>query len=196
MYYVGPIPGIEYYGADAVHESERKEFLDWYDTQKTEIFDNRRVFEEYCQADFTVLREACQVFRREFLEIGQVEVFLESVTIAIACNKAFRRRSIKPDTIGLIPTEGFTGNVNYSKKAIMWLIYRERVDNCKIQHGMNGREFRLPELPRLSVDGYCAETKRVYEFNGCYHHGHTCMPYRDTVTLTRWRHSRNVMKAQ
>jgi G:T-mismatch repair DNA endonuclease (very short patch repair protein) len=57
------------------------------------------------------------------------------------------------------------------------------MNKCKILHGRNGREYRLPELPRLSVDGYCPETKKVYEFCGCYYHGHTCMPYRDKATL-------------
>jgi hypothetical protein len=185
MDYVGPIPDISYYGVDSMDESERYEFLEWYETQKNEIFDNKRVLEEYCQADVTVLRQACQVFRREFMQIGHVEVFLESVTIASACNKVLRRQFIKPDTIGLIPTGGYTGNMNYSKKTIMWLIYKEQEDKCKILHGRNGREYRLPELPRLSVDGYCPETKKVYEFNGCYFHGHTCMPYRDTTTMGR-----------
>jgi hypothetical protein len=86
MDYVGPIPDISYYGADAMSDSGRSEFLQWYETQKPEIFNDRRVFEEYCQADVTVLRKACQVFRREFMQIGQVEGFLESVTIASACN--------------------------------------------------------------------------------------------------------------
>jgi hypothetical protein len=52
-----------------------------------------RVLEEYCKADVTVLRQACQVFRREFIQIGQVEGFLESMTIASACNKVLRRVS-------------------------------------------------------------------------------------------------------
>jgi hypothetical protein len=119
------------------------------------------VLEEYCQADVTVLRQACQVFRRELIQIGQVEVFLESMTIASACNKVLRRLLLKPNTIGLIPKGGYGGNIYYSKKAIMWLIYKEQTDNCKIMHGRNGREYRLPELPRLSVDGYCPETKKV-----------------------------------
>jgi G:T-mismatch repair DNA endonuclease (very short patch repair protein) len=67
----------------------------------------------------------------------------------------------------------------------MWLIYKEQTDKCKIMHGRNGREYRMPEVPRLSVDGYCPETKIVYEFYGCYYHGHRCMPYRDTATLRR-----------
>jgi hypothetical protein len=118
------------------------------------------VLEEYCEAYVSVLRQDCQVFRREFIQIGQVEVFLESMTIASACNNVLRRLFLKPDTIGLIPKGGYSGNINYSKKAIMWLIYKQQTDNCKILHGRNGREDRLPELPRLSVDGYCPETKK------------------------------------
>ena len=68
---------------------------------------------------------------------------------------------LKPDTIGLIPTGGYSGNVNYSKKALMWLVYREQTDGCRIIHGRNRCEYRLPELPRLSVDGFCEETKTV-----------------------------------
>jgi G:T-mismatch repair DNA endonuclease (very short patch repair protein) len=64
----------------------------------------------------------------------------------------------------------------------MWQIYKQLTDKCKNLYGRNGREYILPELRRLSVDGYCPE-KKVYEFCGCYYHGHTCMPYRDTATL-------------
>jgi hypothetical protein len=71
--------------------AERSEFLECYETQRMEIFNNRRVFEEYYDGDVTVLRQACQVFRREFIQIGQVEIFLESMTIASACNKVLRR---------------------------------------------------------------------------------------------------------
>jgi hypothetical protein len=49
-----------------------------------------------------------------------------------------------PDTIGMISAGVYTGNVNYSKKAIMWLVYREQVNGCTILHGRNGREYRLP----------------------------------------------------
>ncbi len=77
-----------------------------------------------------MLRQACQVFRREFLEVGNIDVFQEYVTIASACNKVLRRLFLKPDTIGLIPTGGYSGNVNYNKKTLMWLVYREQLDGC------------------------------------------------------------------
>jgi len=90
--YVGPIPDIEQYGVNEVSESERREFLSWYKTQKDIVFDNRRVLEQFCQDDVTVLRQACQILRRDFIETGNVDVFLDSCTIASACNKVVRKR--------------------------------------------------------------------------------------------------------
>jgi hypothetical protein len=72
--YIGPIPSTSYYGVSGMGESERREFLDWYEGQKGELFDNKRVLETYCQVDVTVLWQACQIFRREFLAIGNIEV--------------------------------------------------------------------------------------------------------------------------
>ena len=161
---------------------ERAEFLAWYDTQRSVLFDNRRVLETYCQDEVTVLKQACRVIRREFLQVGNIDVFDRSVTIASVCNKVLRQIFLKPDTIGLIPTGGYSGKVNYSKKVRMWLVYRELLDGCRIMHTRNGRQIRLPELPRLSVDGFCRETNTVYEFCGCYWHGQTCLTYRDVTT--------------
>ena len=89
-----------------MREDGRKEFLVWYESQKSETFDSRHVLESYCQDDVTVLRQACRVFRREFMQIGHIDVFVESITIASACNKVLRKRFLNPDTIGLIPTGG------------------------------------------------------------------------------------------
>jgi len=89
--YVGPIPDIRYYGADEMSEGERRGFMAWYKERKVKVFDNRHVLEEYCQDDVTVLRQACRVFRREFLEIVNIDVFLDALTIASACNKVLRK---------------------------------------------------------------------------------------------------------
>jgi len=162
-------------------EGERSEFLEWYEKQEPS-FDKRRVFEQYCQDDVTVLmRQASRVFRREFMQIGNLDVYLDSITIASACNKVLRKRFLQPDTIGLLPTGGFTCNKNYSKKATMWLLHIEVTDGVKI---MNGREYKVPELPHFSVDGYCPKTRTIHEFFGCYFHGHTCQPFRDVITTS------------
>jgi hypothetical protein len=83
------------------------------------------VLEQYCQDDVTVLRQTCPIIRREFMEVGNLDVFLESCTIASACNKVFRKRSLTPETVGLIPSGGYTRNRNYIKKALMWLLHME-----------------------------------------------------------------------
>ena len=58
-------------------------------------------------------------------------LFLEPITIASACNKILCKSFLQPDTIGLIPTGGYTCNKNYSKKAMMWLLHIEETDGEK-----------------------------------------------------------------
>ena len=56
-----------------------------------------------------------------------IDVFRDSVTIASACNEVLSK--LFPGTIGLIPTGSYSGNINYSNKAKMWLVYREQLDS-------------------------------------------------------------------
>jgi hypothetical protein len=83
------------------------------------------------------------VFRREFIQTGNIEVFLEAITIASASNKLLCKRLLKPNTIVLIPTAEYNFNVKYIKKAIMWLIYKEKTYGFKILHDRNFRKYRL-----------------------------------------------------
>ena len=96
----------------------------------------------------------CRVFRRDFLEIGDIEVFLEALTIASACNMSLRKKFLKPETNGLIPTGGYSANRRYSKKALMWLLHMERTDGCHIQHARNWREYKPPEGINPIVSGF------------------------------------------
>ena len=48
------MPDIAYFGADEMKEPERREVMTWYKERRDEVFDNRRVLEEYCQDDVTV----------------------------------------------------------------------------------------------------------------------------------------------
>jgi len=50
--------------------------------ERREILDNTHVLETYV----TVLKQACHVFRREFIHIGNIEVLVLYITIASACN--------------------------------------------------------------------------------------------------------------
>jgi len=65
---------MAYYAVDEMWEEERKDFLVWYESQRSEIFDNKQVLESYCQDDVTVLTLACREFRREFMHRGHIDV--------------------------------------------------------------------------------------------------------------------------
>ncbi|XP_054280097.1 uncharacterized protein LOC128998123 [Macrosteles quadrilineatus] len=110
-----------------------------------------------------------------FLKECNVDPFLEAVTIASACNLAFRRNFLKPDTIGIIPIGGYRLADNQSAKALQWLALEEDKRNVRIQHAGNSREFKIPGIGK--VDGFDGEI--VYEFYGCYFHGcPKCFPYK------------------
>jgi len=151
-----------------MREDESKEFLVWYESQRSETFDKRHVLESYCQVDVTVLGQACRVFRRVSLQIGHIDVFVEAITVASACNKVLRKRFLQPDTIGLILKGGYNCNKRYSKKTLIWLLHMEEPDGVPIMHCRNGREYRPPETTRFSVDVNCTETNTIYEFFGFF----------------------------
>ena len=74
LHYVGSIPNVTYYGVDDMSFGEKTDFREWYESHLSVLFDNRRVMEAYCQDDVTVLREACQVFRHECLQVGNIQI--------------------------------------------------------------------------------------------------------------------------
>ena len=94
--YIVPIPGVKYYDVNEMGEEERREFLAWYESQKSEIFDNRCVLEKYCQDNSTVQRQACLVFRRESMQIWNLDVFILSITIALVCKTFCVNNSCSP----------------------------------------------------------------------------------------------------
>ena len=57
--YFGSIPDPAYYGVDEMSAGERREFIEWYDTQRAVLFDNRLVLETYCQYDVTETGVPC-----------------------------------------------------------------------------------------------------------------------------------------
>ena len=123
----------------------------------------------------------------------------DHVTIASACNRDMINRT--PDeTIASEPAYGWAGlKGNQSKQALEWLLWlehekrqeytpeqEEQDDLMKIpqsersyyiQHAANGGEKKIQYVGQ--VDGYCASTNTIYEFNGCFWHGcETCFPNR------------------
>ena len=61
----------------------------------------------------------------------------------------------------------------YSRAAMEWMEWVMHEDGLQIRHEFNGKEKRLGRR-QLPVDGWCQATQTVYQFHGCWWHGHTC----------------------
>lgn len=177
--YVGPLPDASYYSPDTMKEPERATFLAWYEEHKHDEFNMCRDLESYCVSDVDILMRACLKFREQLISASNVCPFTEACTIASTCNKVFRRNFLKPNTIGIIPRGGYRFRDVQSHIATQWLVWLEHTRGINIVHAAKDKEARLGGL---KVDGYCENTNQLFEFHGCYFHGHpACQKYnRDT----------------
>ncbi|XP_043272012.1 uncharacterized protein [Venturia canescens] len=171
--YIGPMPPAADYSPDTMRPEERERFFAWYNELKNAsyVFNFSNELITYCKNDVTILRQACVVFRKMFMDSGRVCSFSENTTIASACFQICRKNFLKPNTIGIIPTGGYRWVHNQSKKAIYWLVWMEHSLIRRIIHAGRSREFKLPQ--NLLVDGYyeTPDSTHVLQFHGCYWHG-------------------------
>ena len=59
------------------------------------------------------------------------------------------------------------------RMAIEWLEWVAHKERIQIRHQLNNTEKRIGGR-KLPVDGFHAQTQTVYQFHGCYWHGHDC----------------------
>ncbi|XP_055387404.1 uncharacterized protein LOC129616009 [Condylostylus longicornis] len=181
--YAGPLPPHEYYNPNLMSKPERLIFFKWYDENKNTEFNMRKEIVEYCKNDVIILTKACLKFRNIILKDNNVCPFTEATTIASTCNLIFRRNFLKAETIGLIPKNGYRFTDIQSKIALQWLIWEEDQRKINIQHAGKQKEAIINNL---KVDGFCEETNQVFEFHGCYYHGHPkCFSYRHDEPLEK-----------
>ena len=166
--YVGPMPPMDMYGPDMMKRESRDEFVNWYHHQVTThaVFDFRKEIMEYCRSDVDILRRCCLKFRTLFQKECGLDPFLHSFTIASACNKVYRHRFLKPNTIGIVPLGGYRVKIRQSNMAFRWLHYLEKIHQIQIEHGRSSGERNVCGY---YVDGFYNNT--VYEFHGCLYHG-------------------------
>ncbi|GBN72881.1 hypothetical protein AVEN_272306-1 [Araneus ventricosus] len=166
--FVGPFPDVKYFSPDQMSSKARIEFLGWYEAQKGGNFDFQAEMLSYCRSDVDILRRCCIEFRKQFIEIADVDPSCY-VTIASACMTTFRAKHLEKDTIAMVPIHGYVDKTKFSHDAIRWLDYVALKENISIKHGMNQTGEQI--VNGISVDGYCDETKTIYQFHGCFFHG-------------------------
>ena len=145
--------------------------MKWYNekVENNYVFNFQEEMEKYCRSDVDILRRSCMLFRKLFLKVAKCDPF-QYLTIASVCMGIFRHHFVENNTLGMVPVNGYTSNTNHSVGAIEWLDYLQRSEGCFIQHALNSTgEYKIG---KYSVDGYCSEKNTVYQYDGCFWHGH------------------------
>ncbi len=124
----------------------------------------------YCSQDVTILRLCCVQFRNSFLAETSIDPFCYC-TIAASVMAVYRSKYLKKDTIGIVPKNLYSNsNKPYSKSSIEWLEFIAAQKKLTITHACNGGEKKIFDTmlgKTYHVDGFCEETKTVFEFYGC-----------------------------
>ena len=172
--YVGPVPAIDYYMPETMSPEGKQALETWHQQQRDKVFDFQKELVAYCKSDVRLLKQGCLTFKRLFETLTEFNPF-DHITIASACNRDLRMNRMIPNSIASEPVRGWRNSINQSRVAIEWLTWCAQQHN--IQHVGNAGEVRIPTVG--FVDGYCHDTRTVYEFQGCFTHGcPTCYPNR------------------
>ena len=169
--YVGTMPSKKHYGYNQMKPDERSKFLKWYEECVSEnyVFDFKNEILEYCRSDVDILRRAIMKLREDFIQLENMDP-LRYITIASVCMTIYRSNYMPKKTIAIVPEYAKTDN--FSKMSTIWLNYMS--NGVNIQHALNGGEKKLTiDGKTYKVDSLCEETNTVYEFYGCYWHGHS-----------------------
>ena len=67
--------------------------------------------------------------------------------------------------------QNYKKQTRYSKQSIQWLEYLMREKGWSIRHAQNSPHGEK-RIGNYSVDGFSESLNTVFEFYGCYHHGH------------------------
>ena len=160
-------------------KDRREEFEWWYDQRlkSKEQFDYFHEIVTYCSQDVNILRLSVMKFRKVMIEIAKVDTYVRCLTLAHLCSVVFRKLYLPQNTLAIISHDGFKHAKRYSVKAIKFLEYVMHTNpGLIIQHQLNGAEKKV--LDKYHVDGFISFLKEregeVYEFAGCFYHGHPC----------------------
>jgi hypothetical protein len=109
------------------------------------------------------------------------DVLTKAMSIAGVAMLVYRRCFLKPETISVVPENGYERHDKASDIAIKLMEWRSKERNTKIQHAGNGREHQITiDGVTYKVDGYIAEERRAIEFLGCHYHSHPSIFSRKT----------------
>ena len=173
------------------------------------LFNFQKELIRYCKSDVKLLKEGCETFQKLFIEHSGFNPFekltIASACNQDLRNNCMYADTIATEPA--YGWAGLKGNA--SKESLEWFNwldhclrketlesmseedyqvhqqmeiydadYENPITQDPIQHAGNGGEKFIPAI-RTSVDGYCAQTNTVYQYQGCFWHGcESCYPNR------------------
>ena len=172
--YEGYMPEKSYYDPDGMSPQRKEEFDKWYNEKVSEryIFNFQHELLTYCQSDVRLLKQGCIKFQSQFHDICGFNPMVHCITIASACNTAYRKNWMPKNQIAIEPVRGWRPNHTQSHAALKWLYWEEsklhKTNHLpRIAHARNkgekkkrkwlqnlpGRRLRRTNTYRLRVSG-------------------------------------------
>ncbi|KXJ19736.1 putative DNA polymerase [Exaiptasia diaphana] len=179
--YKGAMPPLADYGIATMGAEEAHALTVWWESRRNDEFDFKRELLYYCWKDVELLKRGVLAARRIFLDAAGFDPFHACVTLASACMEAYRRLFMPENSIGVIPEQGYRGAIMQSMKArrwLWWLMNRDPELNERLECCLKAKGERF--VMGAPVDGYDEQTKKVFQFHGCYYHAYPeCFPGHD-----------------
>ena len=168
--YKGLYPSTDFYKPEYFSNSKKSAFEKWHEESKNLEFDFQKELREYCWSDVSLLSEGCIKFseiNKEASKINDLDEGIDplesNLTISSFCNKLFKKKYMKKDSIAWVPANGYDPKQKTSLEAINWLKYISEKENIYIQHSRNGGEKKVG---KYLLDGYAEKAKKIFEYQG------------------------------
>lgn len=112
-------PPAEYYDPGSMSEKKRREFINWYSSNRNKNFDFHQELLDYCRSDVDILLQACWKFRRLVMGVTKaihregsaehpVDPF-DYITLASLCMAIFRSKFLPEEWKILLKKKALTG---------------------------------------------------------------------------------------
>ncbi|MDI9312736.1 MAG: DNA polymerase [Limnohabitans sp.] len=175
--YNGSFPDKSLFGIDTMTTSKLKDFNNWYEMNRSKMYDLKSDALKYCKNDVLILMLSIIKFREQFKNITEIDPLTRNFTLASIGLEVFRTNFLKEYTIGITPIAGYSQR-NGSIHCDIWLDYNEMCIKDEII-----REYRVG---RYYADGYNKKHNTIYEYFGCFYHG--CLKcYKDRSSVLNLR---------
>ena len=118
------------------------------------------IFNRYHEQDKTFIRNGTKPCKKIWGADANA-LYLWALAQKMPCGYYVRRKKV----------EDFKRRGCFNKWSIEWLDFVAHRDGLNIVHAHNQGEHRIGRYP---VDGFDLQSNTVFEFQGCYWHGHRC----------------------